>query len=584
MVADRENLNSCPKLVQSPFQYVSIIGTIRSLFLREDFQRAFRNNVSNSNHTCIEGEYSSFCCGSAFKKNDLFQQYPKSLQLQIATDEFEVCNPLGSKATLHKCCAIYFVIRNMPKLSNLKNIYLICLCNGNDLKTKQTDFNDLWRVIVREIKYLEVFGINVNDNLNVKCTLVNVSFDNLGANQSLGLAEGFNANHYCRFCESSKQECQTMYRENESEMRSHEKYSKQLAQIEMSTNVDLSETRGVKRYCALNELTYFHILDNPSVDIMHDLNEGVIPFTLKHLFKYCTTKNIVKESDLKGMIQYHDYGILSRRNIPSQINSDKHNLNQNASQSLCLFRNIPFILAPYRDKLQDVWICIEALFKIVQIVYSLKITESDLQTLEQCIYVHLSSVQRELQIQDNLTPKHHFMTHYVRIIREMGPLKQMSMIRFESKHKTFKNFVKKTNNFMNINQSLAIKHQQMMSKSKNTYDNQISCGKKSKLTNDLNLQATINILESDLIYSIKWFQYNNFKFRPGLLILHEDLLFEIEKLIIVNDEYYILCFQYDKVNFDNFLTSLKIKKTEPDRYLFIKFESLQKKLLYEEKN
>lgn len=137
---------------------------------------------------------------------------------------------------------------------------------------------------------------------------------------------------------------------------------------------------------------------------------------------------------------------------------------------------------------------------------------------------------------------------------------------------------------MNINQSLAIKHQQMMSKSKNTYDNQISCGKKSKLTNDLNLQATINILESDLIYSIKWFQYNNFKFRPGLLILHEDLLFEIERLIIVNDEYYILCFQYDKVNFDNFLTSLKIKKTEPDRYLFIKFESLQKKLLYEEKN
>lgn len=109
--------------------------------------------------------------------------------------------------------------------------------------------------------------------------------------------------------------------------------------------------------------------------------------------------------------------------------------------------------------------------------------------------------------------------------------------------------------------------------------------KKTKLTNihDLHLQATINVSESDLIYSVKWFQYNSFKFRPGLLILHEDLLLEIEKLIIVNEEYYILGFQYDKINFDNFLNSLKIRKTEPERYLFIKFDSLQKKLLYEKK-
>lgn len=214
------------------------------------------------------------------------------------------------------------------------------------------------------------------------------------------------------------------------------------------------------------------------MDIVHDLNEGVIPFTLMHLIKYCHSEKIVKETELTKMIQYHDYGVLNRKSIPSQINMDKHNLNQNASQSLCLFRCIPFILSRFREQLQDVWISIETLLKIVQIVYSLKITERDLQTLEQCVFDHLSTVKLKLKIDDNLIPKHHFTTHYARIIREMGPLKQMGMMRFESKHKTLKIFVKKTNNFMNINQTLAIKHQQMMSKCKNSYDNQIVCGKK----------------------------------------------------------------------------------------------------------
>lgn len=208
MVADKKNLSTFPKRIQSPFSYVSMIETIKSLFLREDFVRAYENHVNFPNHSCKEKEYHRFCCSNRFKTNEFFQNNPNSLQIQLATDEFEVCNPLGSKATLHKCCAIYLVFPNMPRTSNLKNIYLVCLCNGNDLKTKQTDFNDLWKVIVKEIKYLEEFGINVNDNLNVKCTLVNVSFDNLGANQSLGLAEGFNSNYYCRICECSKEDCQ----------------------------------------------------------------------------------------------------------------------------------------------------------------------------------------------------------------------------------------------------------------------------------------------------------------------------------------------------------------------------------------
>lgn len=85
----------------------------------------------------------------------------------IAT--FELCNPLQSKAGVHKVYAFYFSIRNVPVefRSRTNNIHLVCLVNSNDLKTKTTDFNNVWRPIVRELKYLEEIGINVGDK-NIK--------------------------------------------------------------------------------------------------------------------------------------------------------------------------------------------------------------------------------------------------------------------------------------------------------------------------------------------------------------------------------------------------------------------------------
>lgn len=505
MVADKRNFTSAPHIMQSSFQYVSIKETIKSLFLRDDFLRAFQNDSRENNHTCKNGEYYDYCCGSAFKNSDLFKSHPKSLQIQIATDDFEICNPLSSKATLHKICAVYFVIRNMPRLSNLKNIYLICLCNSNDIKTPETDFNNLWKLIVNEMKHIEEFGIDINNNLNVKGTLVNLSFDNLGANQSLGYAEAFNAIYYCRICECSKYECRELYKENINKLRTRENYSMRLTEVENSTDVEYVKTCGVKRYCVLNDLKYFNIVENHSVDIMHDLNEGVIPFLLMHLFKYCISQKMFNFDELTKFVQFHDYGILNRKNMPSHINMEKRNLNQNASQSLCLFQNIPFILYKFHKKLKVVWMCVESLFRIVRIVYSSKITECDLEILQKSIFDHLNCIQRKLKITDTLTAKHHFMTHYVGIIRAMGPLKPMSMMRFESKHKVLKNFVKKTHNFRNINKSLAIKHQQMMSRCQNTYDQQITYGKerKTESANVFDLKQIAEISENDAIFEIK---------------------------------------------------------------------------------
>lgn len=291
---DKENNGAIPQRIQSTFQYVSIVDTVNSLFKREEFKSVYfkHNSEGESVHTCVKGVYERFCCGRKYKNSEFFQSDKNRLLIQIGTDEFEPCEALQSKAGSHKVLAVYFVIRNMPAefLSKLKNIYLICLCNSNDLKTQQTDYNNVWDLIAKDIKYLEENGIDIEPNIKVKGTLAYMSFDNLGGNTSHGLVESFRAYFYCRICEMPKEMCETHTKEDPKLLRTRENYAKQLAIVEASEIVNYSQTKGIKRLCALNKINNFHIVENISVDIMHDLNEGVIPFLLRKLFTRCSRR------------------------------------------------------------------------------------------------------------------------------------------------------------------------------------------------------------------------------------------------------------------------------------------------------
>lgn len=148
---------------------------------------------------------------------------------------------------------------------------------------------------------------------------------------------------------------------------------------------------------------------------------------------------------------------------------NKECLGQNASQILCLFQNIPFILYCYKDdeKLKKVWICVEYLLKITQIIYSLKIDESDLTELEKLIETYLENLMELFGV--HLTSKHHNMTHYTSEIRDKGPLKRFSMMRYEAKHHELKTCIGDSNNFMNLTKTIAQRHQQMMPIKQDTY-------------------------------------------------------------------------------------------------------------------
>lgn len=170
MKNDKENSVKLPVQIRPTFQYFQILDTLKTIFSIDRIKQLYFDYNLNRKHQCVPGAYTDYCCGQKFKENLLFAEFPESLQLQLFVDAFEVCDGLKSKAGIHSQIAIYLVIRNMPpELSyNLNNIFLIALCNAAHLKSDDVDYNNLWQVIVDDIRQLEDIGIYLNDGRTLK--------------------------------------------------------------------------------------------------------------------------------------------------------------------------------------------------------------------------------------------------------------------------------------------------------------------------------------------------------------------------------------------------------------------------------
>lgn len=88
-------------------------------------------------------------------------QKQTSLQIQLYYDDFETANPLGSKLSVHKVGALYFVLRNLPPKLNsvLMNINLVALFHAEDVK--KCGFDPILQPLIDDIKILESHGIDL---------------------------------------------------------------------------------------------------------------------------------------------------------------------------------------------------------------------------------------------------------------------------------------------------------------------------------------------------------------------------------------------------------------------------------------
>ncbi|XP_048042264.1 uncharacterized protein LOC125265811 isoform X1 [Megalobrama amblycephala] len=400
--------------------------------------------------------YNDFCDGSYYKNHPLFSKQPNALQIQLYYDDFESANPLGSKQGIHKIGAIYFILRNFPPKmnSNLMNIHLLSLFHAQDVK--KYGFDAILRPLVEDLKVLESSGIHVPFSKEpLFGTIALVTGDNLGMHTLLGFMESFSAHYFCRFCLVDKKTSQSIFSEDNTNVVLRNKALQEQHYADLLADPNITSSFGVKRTCLLNDLQYFHICDNYAPDIMHDILEGVGQYEIKLLLEYLS--GVISRQGICNRIYSFNYGYLERKNRPTRVNLEQtgNGIGLNAIQTFCLIRNIPLIFGDLVDEENKHWHLLLLLLQVINIVFSPVITEGMTYYLKHLIVEH-HSLFKELYPHKNLIPKHHYMLHYPRCIRKIGPLVHVWSMRFEAKHKFFKNSIR---NFKNITKSLALKHQ-----------------------------------------------------------------------------------------------------------------------------
>jgi len=202
--------------------------------------------------------------------------------LFLYEDAFETGNPLGSHAGIYKLNGIYISIPCLPPqlYSKLNNIFLAQLYHADDSKIFPKE--QIYSYIIKELMILETEGIQLIVNseiIQVYFKLALIIGNNLGLHNILGFVESFSADICCRFCKIPKNISRNLCTEDVSALRDKINYEEDIAK----NNVSIT---GIKEICAFNILESFHAVENYSVDIMHNLLEGVCRYEIIYILHY----------------------------------------------------------------------------------------------------------------------------------------------------------------------------------------------------------------------------------------------------------------------------------------------------------
>lgn len=299
---------------------------------------------------------------------------------------------------------------------------------------------------------MEQTGIDISTQegtFHVHFLLGLVLGDNLGVKSILGFSKSFACDKFCRICFRSKSDMQLDAVEHSSYLRNLEQYTQDL-------ELDNIKLTNVRENSILNEIRTFHVTENFSVNITHDLFEGVCHYDLCQILLRLIENNIISLDTLnyrKNMFTYGEIEIGNNSSCEIQMQRLKScNLKMSASEMWNFIHFIPLIIGDLIPIDNPEWKLLRVLVRIIDIVLLPKFSDSDIELLRSSVKAH-----HEIYVQlfGPLKPKHHFMVHYATSIFNCGPLKYVWSFRFESKH--IKKYASVISSRRNIAYSVSIK-------------------------------------------------------------------------------------------------------------------------------
>lgn len=375
-------------------------------------------------------------------------------------DDIEVGNTLGSHAGKNKLGAVYFSIPCFPTYitAKLNNIIVNGIFFSKDRETYGNP--PVFHKVVGELNHLREHGLEITVN-NVKhkihFQLALLLVDNLGLNSLMGFSENFNSNCPCRICKAFIDQIRTLVEEKESLMRTKEGY------MEDSKKKNFALT-GIVETSIFNRIKGFHVVVNIIMDIMHDLFEGFGNDALVKILCYLIyEKNYFDLAYVNQQLKNFSYGMYVEGNKIPPIKKEhlvvKEKLKMSAAELMCFIRYFGVLFADKVREDDPVWKLYLKLRQIVDIVTSPRLVKVH--------YVQFESLAEEFLTQykshfGDLKFKFHNLPHYLRVMKNNGPLVLFWCMRYESKHRILKMIAITANSTVNILKTVALRCQLML--------------------------------------------------------------------------------------------------------------------------
>jgi len=363
-----------------------------------------------------------------------------------------ITNQFFQCAVIHKIGVKYTVVKGFSPSVNakLENLFLNMIFKSSDRTV-----SGVLDMYIHEMTELEAngFTLTLEDGRQYQIFVVMVQLigDNLGLNGLLGFVESFTANYPCRLCKVPRARFNETFIEDTHLLRTRESY-------EADVCLNNPTVSGVKTSCAYNALPSFHVTSNVFCDIMHDIAEGVARYLMASLLNsFVFKRNYFSLDNFNVRISGYTYDHSCRPPPVSAEHIKNMSLNLSAAEMINLVLGLNLMigdLVPVDDVEWEVYL----MFRLVVLYcFGIAFSHEELEYLQVIISEFLQEYRAVFA--QSLTVKFHNMIHYPRVIKMLGPLYHIWVMRCEGKHSELKKAAHTSGSYKNICKTLAVRHQ-----------------------------------------------------------------------------------------------------------------------------
>jgi len=613
-IGDRRELNHIDGVnrVSCESQFIPLRKTLEKFFQLPDALTATLENLQSLQD---DTENHSFVHSEVWKK--IRGRYPEDktvIPLKLTYDDFETNNPLGPHSL--KIGGTYVAVVGLPSEleATLQNIFLCLLFESAD--REYFGNTQVFRPLLYELQFLEDEGIVIEPSgfgpTRVYFPVMFVGGDNLGIHQICGLTKSFSANYPCRFCKMRKTDTERAIFEEEALLRDNENYSQDVAANDVSST-------GVHERCIWDVLRSFQLVDNWFCDSLHDLLEGVCHYTMLYVLHHIIyVANFFSVETLNTRRKCFPYCHI--RNKPTKLKSDfykKEKLPLTASEMLCFVRIFGALVGDLVPKGDPVWNLYLKLKDIVDFVMSKTFPKScsnSLKTLvaeHHQIYLELTgeTLKRHSLIRlvhfpkvlekFGLKPKHHYLTHYPRLIEKCGPVLDLWTMRSEARHRPFKSTASGTTSRVNICHTLALQNQltfceRILSNLSVLPQTKFGPGYESELHPHIN-GYDFNFISQDLLQEdkcllVNWINVKGTEYKPGMTLYIDasdmhPIFGDIDRICVVGNElFFFVVSCLEVLKFEEHLRAFQVRQMPNEKRLVLQSDLIDYKPLISFRN